>query len=47
MASNVVVLLNGGKRQPIKTTPMMPLKEIVNLVCNKQGYTDVENYGLK
>ncbi|CAB4483306.1 hypothetical protein RhiirA5_407121 [Rhizophagus irregularis] len=47
MASNVVVLLNGGKRQPIKTTPMMPLKEIIKLVCNKQGYTDVENYGLK
>ncbi|GBC02698.1 hypothetical protein RclHR1_04760013 [Rhizophagus clarus] len=47
MASNVVVLLNGGKRQPIKTTPMMPLKEIVKLVCNKQGYSDVENYGLK
>uniref|UniRef100_A0A1D1XF21 Tether containing UBX domain for GLUT4 n=1 Tax=Anthurium amnicola TaxID=1678845 RepID=A0A1D1XF21_9ARAE len=47
MASNVVVLLNGGKRQTIKTTPTMPLKEIVKLVCDKQGYTDVENYGLK
>ena len=46
MASNVVVL-NGGKRHQIKTTPMMPLKEIVKLACDKQGYTDVENYGLK
>jgi hypothetical protein len=47
MASNVVVLLNGGKRQTIKTTPMMPLKDIVKIVCDKQGYTDVDNYGLK
>ncbi|RIA95236.1 hypothetical protein C1645_816969 [Glomus cerebriforme] len=47
MASNVVVLINGVKRLPIKTTPMMPLKEIAKLACDKQGYTDVENYGLK
>ncbi|CAG8747765.1 18927_t:CDS:10, partial [Dentiscutata erythropus] len=47
MASNVVVLLPNAKRQTVKTTPTMPLKQIVNAVCEKQGYTDVEIYGLK
>ncbi|CAG8586509.1 16331_t:CDS:10 [Cetraspora pellucida] len=47
MASNVVVLLPNGKKQTVKTTPMMPLKQIVNVVCEKQGYKDSESYGLK
>ncbi|KAG9302742.1 hypothetical protein G9A89_009519 [Geosiphon pyriformis] len=47
MTSNVVVLLNSGKRQIVKTTPMMPLKQIVKTVCEKQGYPDEEKYGLK
>ncbi|CAG8580866.1 1856_t:CDS:2, partial [Cetraspora pellucida] len=47
MASNVVVLLPNGKKQTVKTTPMMPLKQIVNVVCEKQGYKDAESYGLK
>ncbi|CAG8595028.1 317_t:CDS:2, partial [Dentiscutata heterogama] len=47
MASNVVVLLPNAKRQTVKTTPTMPLKQIVNAVCEKQGYTDIESYGLK
>ncbi|CAG8451614.1 6560_t:CDS:10 [Ambispora gerdemannii] len=46
MASHVVVLLGAGKRQQVKTTPMMPLKQVVKTVCEKQGYT-AENYGLK
>ncbi|KAF0451245.1 Tether containing UBX domain for GLUT4 [Gigaspora margarita] len=47
MASNVVVLLSNAKKQTVKTTPTMPLKQIVTIVCEKQGYTDVESYGLK
>ncbi|CAG8528787.1 2283_t:CDS:10 [Acaulospora morrowiae] len=47
MASNVVVLLPNGKRQTVKTTPMMTLKQIVITVCEKQSMTDVENWGLK
>ncbi|CAG8469797.1 13009_t:CDS:10 [Ambispora leptoticha] len=46
MSSNVVVLLGGGKKQQVKTTPMMPLKQIVKTVCEKQGY-DTNIYGLK
>ncbi|CAI2175853.1 2049_t:CDS:10 [Funneliformis geosporum] len=47
MASHVVILIPGGKRQTVKTTPAMPLKQIVKLVCDKQGYSDVDKYGLK
>ncbi|CAG8716639.1 10978_t:CDS:2, partial [Funneliformis mosseae] len=47
MASHVVILIPGGKRQTVKTTPTMPLKQIVKLVCDKQGYSDVDKYGLK
>ncbi|RHZ69366.1 hypothetical protein Glove_284g104 [Diversispora epigaea] len=47
MASNVIVLLSNGKRQAVKTTPMMTLKQIVNSVCEKQGILDVEKWGLK
>ncbi|CAG8621671.1 26537_t:CDS:10, partial [Racocetra persica] len=40
-------LLANGKKQTVKTTPMMPLKQIVTVVCEKQGYKDTESYGLK
>ncbi|KAF9972982.1 hypothetical protein BGZ73_003832 [Actinomortierella ambigua] len=45
--SNLTVLLGGAKKQLIKTTPVMILRDVVNEVCTKQGYPDPENYGLK
>ncbi|KAG0357282.1 hypothetical protein BC939DRAFT_507696 [Gamsiella multidivaricata] len=47
MASNLTVFLGGGKKQLVKTTPTMILRQVVNTVCEKQGYGDPENYGLK
>ncbi|KAG0236926.1 Tether containing UBX domain for GLUT4 [Actinomortierella wolfii] len=47
MSSNLTVLLGGAKKQLIKTTPTMNLREVVNQVCAKQGYPDPENYGLQ
>ncbi|KAF9166049.1 hypothetical protein DFQ26_008803 [Actinomortierella ambigua] len=45
--SNLTVLLGGAKKQLIKTTPTMILRDVVNEVCTKQGYSDPESYGLK
>ncbi|ORZ12922.1 hypothetical protein BCR41DRAFT_355918 [Lobosporangium transversale] len=47
MASNLTVFLGGGKKQLVKTTPTMILRQVVNTVCEKQGYGDPETYGLK
>ncbi|KAF9904701.1 Tether containing UBX domain for GLUT4 [Linnemannia zychae] len=47
MASNLTVNLGGGKKQLIKTTPAMSLRQVVNTVCEKQGYSEPETYGLK
>ncbi|KAF9406454.1 Tether containing UBX domain for GLUT4 [Podila epigama] len=47
MASNVTVILGGAKKQLVKTTPTMILRQIVNNVCEKQGYAEPELYGLK
>ncbi|KAF9087833.1 Tether containing UBX domain for GLUT4 [Mortierella sp. AD031] len=47
MASNLTVNLGGGKKQLIKTTPAMSLRQVVNTVCEKQGYPEPESYGLK
>ncbi|KAF9437012.1 Tether containing UBX domain for GLUT4 [Entomortierella beljakovae] len=47
MASNLTVFLGGGKKQLVKTTPAMILREVVNTVCVKQNYAEPESYGLK
>jgi len=47
MASNLTVNLGGGKQQLVKTTPTMILRQIVNNVCEKQGYAEPQSYGLK
>ncbi|KAG0333003.1 hypothetical protein BG000_009540 [Podila horticola] len=47
MASNLTVNLGGGKKQLVKTTPTMILRQIVNNVCEKQGYAEPQSYGLK
>ncbi|KAG0207606.1 Tether containing UBX domain for GLUT4 [Mortierella sp. GBA30] len=47
MASNLTVNLGGGKKQLVKTTPTMILRQVVNTVCEKQGYSEPESYGLK
>ncbi|KAG0271835.1 Tether containing UBX domain for GLUT4 [Linnemannia exigua] len=47
MASNITVNLGNGKKQSIKTTPSMSLRQVVNTVCEKQGYLEPETYGLK
>ncbi|KAK9721800.1 hypothetical protein K7432_003122 [Basidiobolus ranarum] len=47
MASNVSVIFGQGRKQLVKTTPAMPLKNIVLAVCEKQQYPDVDSYGLK
>ncbi|KAF9114985.1 Plant UBX domain-containing protein 1 [Mortierella sp. AM989] len=47
MAPNLTVLLDGGKKQLVKTTPSMILREVVNAVCEKQNYAEPESYGLK
>ncbi|KAG0035543.1 Tether containing UBX domain for GLUT4 [Podila clonocystis] len=47
MASNVTVLLGGQKKQLVKTTPSMILRQVVNTVCEHQGYSEPESYGLK
>ncbi|ORY04516.1 hypothetical protein K493DRAFT_311361 [Basidiobolus meristosporus CBS 931.73] len=47
MASNVSVIYGQGRKQLVKTTPAMPLKNIVLAVCEKQKYPDVDSYGLK
>ncbi|KAI1312241.1 Tether containing UBX domain for GLUT4 [Mortierella claussenii] len=47
MASNLTVFLGAGKKQLVKTTPTMILRQVVNTVCEKQGYADPETYGLK
>ncbi|KAG9069390.1 Tether containing UBX domain for GLUT4 [Linnemannia hyalina] len=47
MASNLTVNLGGGKKQLIKTTPAMSLRQVVNTVCEKQNYPEPEIYGLK
>ncbi|KAF8949141.1 Tether containing UBX domain for GLUT4 [Haplosporangium gracile] len=47
MASNLTVNLGGGKKQLIKTTPGMSLRQVVNTVCEKQRYPEPETYGLK
>ncbi|KAG0322902.1 Tether containing UBX domain for GLUT4 [Dissophora globulifera] len=47
MASNLTVFLGGGKKQLVKTTPTMILRQVVNTVCEKQSYPDPESYGLK
>jgi len=47
MASNLTVNLGGGKKQLVKTTPTMILRQVVNSVCEKQGYAEPESYGLK
>jgi hypothetical protein len=45
--ASISIALGGGKKQLVKTTPAMILREVVNNVCEKQGYTDPEGYGLK
>ncbi|KAG0246938.1 Tether containing UBX domain for GLUT4 [Mortierella sp. GBA43] len=45
--ASISIALGGGKKQLVKTTPVMILREVVNNVCEKQGYTDPEGYGLK
>ncbi|KAG0216395.1 hypothetical protein BGX28_002865 [Mortierella sp. GBA30] len=47
MSSSIIVVLGTGKKQTVKTTPMMILRQIVQTVCEKQHYTDPESYGLK
>lgn len=47
MASNLTVNLGGGKKQLVKTTPNMILRQVVNIVCEKQNYPEPESYGLK
>ncbi|KAI8602980.1 GLUT4 regulating protein TUG-domain-containing protein [Dissophora ornata] len=47
MASNLTVFLGGGKKQLVKTTPTMILRQVVNTVCEKQSYSEPESYGLK
>ncbi|KAF9175270.1 Tether containing UBX domain for GLUT4 [Mortierella sp. AD011] len=47
MASNLTVFLGGGKKQLVKTTPTMILRQVVNIVCEKQNYAEPESYGLK
>ncbi|KAF9942085.1 Tether containing UBX domain for GLUT4 [Mortierella alpina] len=47
MASNLTVNLGGGKKQLVKTTPNMILRQVVNTVCEKQSYPEPESYGLK
>ncbi|KAG0261363.1 Tether containing UBX domain for GLUT4 [Mortierella polycephala] len=47
MASNLTVNLGAGKKQLVKTTPTMILRQVVNIVCEKQNYAEPENYGLK
>lgn len=47
MASNLTVNLGGGKKQLVKTTPTMILRQVVNSVCEKQDYAEPETYGLK
>ncbi|KAF9359533.1 Tether containing UBX domain for GLUT4 [Mortierella sp. AD094] len=47
MASNLTVFLGGGKKQLVKTTPTMILRQVVNIVCDKQDYAEPESYGLK
>ncbi|KAF9929283.1 hypothetical protein BGZ65_005860, partial [Modicella reniformis] len=47
MASNLTVFLGGGRKQLVKTTPAMILRQVVNIVCEKQNYTEPESYGLK
>ncbi|KAF9954656.1 Tether containing UBX domain for GLUT4 [Mortierella alpina] len=47
MASNLTVNLGGGKKQLVKTTPNMILRQVVNTVCEKQNYPEPESYGLK
>ncbi|KAG0351760.1 Tether containing UBX domain for GLUT4 [Podila minutissima] len=47
MASNVTVMLGGQIKQLVKTTPTMLLRQIANTVCEQQGYSEPESYGLK
>ncbi|KAF9324866.1 hypothetical protein BG006_000161 [Podila minutissima] len=47
MASNVTVMLGGQTKQLVKTTPTMLLRQIANTVCEQQGYSEPESYGLK
>ncbi|KAG0022058.1 Tether containing UBX domain for GLUT4 [Entomortierella chlamydospora] len=47
MASNLTVFLGGGKKQLVKTIPTMILRQVVNIVCEKQNYAEPESYGLK
>ncbi|KAF9183386.1 Tether containing UBX domain for GLUT4 [Haplosporangium sp. Z 767] len=47
MASNLTVNLGAGKKQLVKTTPTMILRQVVNIVCEKQNYAEPETYGLK
>jgi TUG ubiquitin-like domain len=46
MASNVVILHN-NRRHVIKTTPSMLCREILVQACEKVGFKNIENYGLK
>ncbi|KAF9388303.1 Tether containing UBX domain for GLUT4 [Podila verticillata] len=47
MASSVTVMLGGPKKQLVKTTPTMILRQVVNTVCEQQGFSEPELYGLK
>ncbi|KAF9582032.1 Tether containing UBX domain for GLUT4 [Lunasporangiospora selenospora] len=47
MASNLTVFLGGGKKQIVKTSPVMILRQVVNTVCEKQNYPEPETFGLK
>ncbi|KAG0089969.1 Tether containing UBX domain for GLUT4 [Podila epicladia] len=47
MASNITVMLGEQTKQFVKTTPTMLLRQIVNTVCEQQGYSEPESYGLK
>ena len=46
MASNVVILHN-NRRHVIKTTPGMLCRDILTQACEKIGFKNIENYGLK
>jgi hypothetical protein len=46
LASNVVVM-NNNRRYVVKTTPSMLCREILAQACEKIGFRNIENYGLK
>ncbi|KAG0254308.1 hypothetical protein BG011_005823 [Mortierella polycephala] len=47
MATQITIILGGGKKQLIKATPVMTLRDVVNTVCERQRFSGPENYGLR